>query len=47
MKFFKGAIIGSMLTAGALMMYNSREMDNTKKKMIKKGRQFVRKMGMM
>lgn len=47
MKFVKGAIIGSMITASALMMYNSKEMDHTKKKMIKKGRQFARKMGML
>lgn len=47
MKFVKGAILGSMITASALIMYNSQEMNQTKRKMIKKGKQFARKMGMM
>lgn len=46
MKFLKGAIIGSMATATAMMVYKDMN-KNTKNKMIKKGRQFARKMGMM
>ncbi len=46
MKFLKGAIMGSMATAAAMVMY--RDMSrNTKSKMIRKGKQFARKMGMM
>ena len=45
MKFTKGLMIGSLLTAGAMMMY-SEGIDNNKKKMVKKGKQFMRKMGM-
>ena len=44
MKFTKGIIIGSMITAGIMMMYTD-NMDT--KKMIKKGRQLARKMGIM
>lgn len=44
MKFTKGIIIGSMITAGIMMMYND-NMDT--KKMMKKGRQLMRKMGIM
>ena len=44
MKFVKGVVIGGLLVTGAAMMYT--EMGkNTKKKMMKKGRQMVRKMG--
>lgn len=46
MKFMKGMIIGGMATVGALMMYN--EMSNkTKKQMMKKGKQFAKKMGIL
>lgn len=44
MKFTKGIIIGSMITAGIMMMYSD-NMDT--KKMMKKGKQLMRKMGMM
>ena len=44
MKFTKGIIIGSMITAGIMMMYT----DNIDtKKMMKKGKQMMRKMGIM
>ena len=46
MKFTKGLIIGSLLTAGALMMWADDCNVNTKK-MTKKGKQFARKMGLM
>jgi len=44
MKFTKGIIIGSMITAGIIMMYTD-NMDT--KKMMKKGKQLMRKMGIM
>jgi hypothetical protein len=44
MKFTKGIIIGSMITAGVIMMYSD-NMDT--KKMMKKGKQLIRKMGIM
>lgn len=42
MKFAKGMAIGALITAGAMMMY-SEEFDNTKKKMMRKGKQMMRK----
>ena len=46
MKFIKGMLIGGMATAGAMMMY--REMSGrTKKQMVKKGKQFAKKMGVL
>lgn len=44
MKFTKGMIIGSMITAGIMVMYTD-SMDT--KKMMKKGKQLMRKMGIM
>ena len=44
MKFTKGVIIGSMITAGIMMMYTD-NLDT--KKMMKKGKQMMRKMGIM
>lgn len=44
MKFTKGMIIGSMITVGVMMMYAD-NMDS--KKMMKKGKQLMRKMGIM
>ncbi len=46
MKFIKGAMIGSMATAAAMMLYKDMN-KNTKNKMIKKGKQFARKVGML
>ena len=46
MKFVKGVVIGGLLVTGAAMMYT--EMGKTsKKKMMKKGRQIVKKMGIV
>ena len=46
MKFVKGMLIGGMATMGAIMMYN--EMSNkSKKQMMKKGKQFVKRMGII
>lgn len=44
MKFTKGMILGGMITVGIMMMY---ENNMNSKKMIKKGKQLARKMGIM
>ena len=44
MKFAKGILLGSVITAGTMMMYSD-SMDT--KKMMKKGKQLMRKMGIM
>ncbi len=43
MSFTKGVVIGSLITAGTLMMY-SENLDQNKKKVMKKGRQLVKRM---
>lgn len=46
MKFVKGMLIGGAATIGAVMMY--KEMSGrSKKNMIKKGKQFAKKMGIL
>ena len=45
MRFTKGLMLGTMITAGAMMMY-SEGVDKSKKKMIKKGKQFMKRIGM-
>ena len=46
MKFVKGMLIGGAATIGAVMMY--REMSvKRKRQMIKKGKQFAKKMGVL
>lgn len=46
MKFIKGMIIGGMIAAGTAMLCAD-EMCSSKYKMMKKGRQFAKKMGMI
>lgn len=46
MKFIKGVMIGGLITTGLVMMYSETDMMG-KKKMMKKGKQFAKKMGMM
>ena len=46
MKFIKGVMIGGLITTGLVMMYTETGMMN-KKKIMKKGKQFAKKMGMM
>lgn len=46
MKFMKGMLIGGIVTAGIAMIY-AESMDESKKKMMKKGKQFARRMGIM
>lgn len=43
MKFAKGVAVGAIITAGAMMIY-SEGIDNSKKKIVKKGRQIIRRM---
>jgi len=45
MKFLNGVMIGSLITASAMMLY-SENVDNSKKRMVKKGKQFARKIGL-
>lgn len=45
MRFTKGLMLGTLLTAGAMMMY-SEGVDNSKKKLVKKGKQFIRRIRM-
>ena len=46
MKFMKGLMIGGLLTTGIVMMYSETGM-MAKKKMMRKGRNMVKKMGIM
>ncbi len=46
MKFVKGMLIGGMVVGGIALMCAD-GMCSNKKKMMKKGKQFVRKLGMM
>jgi len=45
MKFVKGLALGAIVTASAMMMY-AEDIDNSKKRMVKKGKQIVKKMKM-
>ncbi len=44
MKFVHGVMIGTLITAGA-MMYCSEGIDDKKKKMVKKGKQIAKRVG--
>ena len=46
MKFTKGLLIGGLITTGIIMMYNDKNMMN-KNNMLKKGKQFAKKMGVL
>lgn len=46
MKFVKGVVIGGLLSAGVAMLY-SEKMQPNRRKMVKMGKQFARKMGIM
>lgn len=45
MRFTKGLMVGTLITAGTMMIYSG-EIDNNKKKMLKKGKQLMRKIGL-
>jgi len=47
MKFIKGMMIGGLLTTGLVMMYAESNGMMNKKRMMRKGRQIAKKMGMM
>ena len=46
MKFIKGIIMGTVISAGAVMMYNEMSEKN-KRKIMKKGKQLAKKMGII
>jgi hypothetical protein len=46
MKFTKGLVVGSLITAGIVMMCADSNMMN-KNKMMKKGRKLIKKMGIV
>lgn len=46
MKFVKGMIMGGLISAGVVMACSD-SMSNQRKRMMKKGKQFARKMGMI
>jgi len=46
MKFVKGILIGGVVGAGIAMMYND-NMHINRKKVMKRGRQLVKRMGVM
>lgn len=47
MKFMEGMLVGGMVATGITLMYTNNFNKNYPKKMIKKGRQFIRKMGII
>lgn len=47
MKFIKGLVLGGLLSAGVAMMCKESDCGMNKRKMIKKGKQWVRKMGII
>lgn len=48
MRFIKGMIIGGIVTAGVTMMYKDEiNMNKSRRKMMKKGRQIIKKMGII
>ena len=44
MKFVKGVLLGTMITAGAMMLYAETN-KSTKKKWMKQGKMLLKKMG--
>ena len=47
MRFIEGMLVGSLLTVGATAICNEVITKNDTKKMMKKGKQFVKKMGLI
>ena len=47
MRFVEGMLVGGLLTVGVTYICNEMLTKNDTKKMMKKGKQFVRKMGLM
>ena len=46
MNFVKGMLIGTLVSAGIVMLYNE-NMNTTKRKVMKKGKQMAKKMGII
>ena len=46
MKFVKGAVIGGLVATGIYMMYSQNEC-KTRKTMMRKGKQLIKKMGIV
>lgn len=46
MKFVKGMLMGTLISAGIVMMYND-NMNTSKKKLMKKGKKMAKKMGII
>ncbi len=46
MKFTKGLLIGGLITTGIIMMYHEKDIMN-KNKVLKKGKQYAKKMGIL
>lgn len=46
MKFTKGLLVGGLITTGLIIMYNDTNIMN-KNKMVKKGKQFAKKLGII
>ena len=47
MKFIKGMVMGGLISAGAMRMRNENSGMINKKKLMKKGKQLAKKMGIM
>lgn len=47
MKFVEGMVLGGLLVAGASFMYSDMSNKNQAKKVMKKGKQFARKIGIV
>ncbi len=47
MKFIKGVMVGGLVSAGIVLMCNESNCKSTKNKMIKKGKQWAKKLGML
>jgi len=47
MKFVKGLVVGSLITTSAILIMCEDNYMMDKKRMIKKGRQFIKKMGIV
>lgn len=46
MRFVKGLVMGSIITAGAIMMYSD-SMEDSRKKVVKTGRRLAKKVGII
>ncbi len=46
MKFVKGMVMGTLISAGAMMLYTEKS-SMKKNKMMKKGKQLIKKMGII